>query len=503
MVRSSLAGRAVFALVMMVVFYAFAAAVVAGLVWVGIKVFGMLGQIRGRGLIALALVGGLCFCAAAVVAWSVLPRWDSFEPPGPEITAAEHPELFVEIRRIAQQTGQREPRHVYLVPEVNAFVAQRGGILGIGSSRVMGIGLPLMRALQVDELRAVLAHEMGHFYGGDTKLGPFIYKTRSGLIRTVVNLTRAQHSVSEAGAYSLIFTVVQAPFRGFLVAYLRLSQAISRAQEISADEVAVRAEGKRALIGGLKKSHAAALAHHLYMNNEVAPLVDAGHLPEVGDGFSRYLKTEAVARLQDSVVEHELAEGEHDPYDSHPPLRDRITAADALDVPDREPDTRPAIELVRDPEAIESADLRKRVDAPLKDIAWADTHEVWEKKWRGAVEHHKHMLRDVALAELDTETRAIYERARAFLSPPLADRASDDDLRAWWQSVVGGAFAVILLDEGFLATAMPGEPFEFRRGDRTVDPFGEVSKRIRGETSEEAWTDRLTELGVADRKLAG
>ena len=27
----------------------------------------------------------------------------------------------------------------------------------------------------------MLAHEFGHFYGGDTKLGPWIYKTRAAI----------------------------------------------------------------------------------------------------------------------------------------------------------------------------------------------------------------------------------------------------------------------------------------------------------------------------------
>jgi Zn-dependent protease with chaperone function len=101
------------------------------------------------------------------------------------------------------------PAHVYLVSDVNAFVTQRGGIMGIGSRRVMGIGLPLLRTLQVDELRAVLAHEMGHFYGGDTKLGPWIYKTRGALARTVVNLAKAGRSTDHWIGY--LFAGVQAP----------------------------------------------------------------------------------------------------------------------------------------------------------------------------------------------------------------------------------------------------------------------------------------------------
>ena len=80
------------------------------------------------------------------------------------------------------------PTEVYLVADVNAFVTTRGGFMGFGSRRVMGLGLPLLQTLGVRELRAVLAHEFGHYHGGDTKLGPWIYKTRAAIGRTLQGL---------------------------------------------------------------------------------------------------------------------------------------------------------------------------------------------------------------------------------------------------------------------------------------------------------------------------
>ena len=290
--RGSVAVRAVIALVLMVLFYAAAVGAIVGLVLLGKFLLGLLADFRGRGVILVAIAGGASLVAAGVVAWSVLPRPDRFEPPGPEITRAEQPALFAEVDRVAAATGEAGPAHVYLVHEVNAFVTQRGGLMGFGSRRVMGIGLPLLRTLNVSEVRAVLAHEMGHFYGGDTRLGPWIYKTRGSMIRTVVNLNRAGRGSAEfSEVATLLFVAIQAPFRWFAQGFLRVSQAVSRAQEYSADGVAVRTEGAAAMIGGLQKTHAAALAHQLYLRNELAPLVDRGVLPPVGEGFSRFLGT--------------------------------------------------------------------------------------------------------------------------------------------------------------------------------------------------------------------
>jgi Zn-dependent protease with chaperone function len=445
------------------------------------------------------LIGLACFVAAAVVIWSVLPRFDRFEPPGPEIAEDEQPALFAEIRAIAAATGQQMPVHVYLVAEVNAFVAQRGGLMGFGSRRVMGIGMPLLRALQVDELRAVLAHEMGHFYGGDTRLGPFIYKTRGALARTVVNLGRVGESTEHW--IVLLFHAVQAPFRWFLIGFLRVSQAISRAQEYSADAVAVRAEGQRALIDGLKKTHAAALAHSVYMNNEVAPLLARGKLPAIGEGFTRFLANERLTKLLDDAVAQEMEEGRADPYDSHPPLRERIEAAQAVSGSTKPADARRAVDLLRDAEAMEAAGVVARDEARLEAIAWEDTAAEWATIWREDVGEVKAALEGITVAEIPTDLKEIYERVVEAFGSERASSGSDDDFRSWWRQVIGEALALVLIDAGFTATTAPGEPVRLVRGEEVAEPFLEVAKYLAGEEPAEAWRARWEARGLADREL--
>ena len=79
-------------------------------------------------------------------------------------------------------------------------VAERGGVMGAGSRRVMGVGLPLLDLLTVPQFRAVLAHEFGHFVGGDTRLGPWIYKTRAAIGRTTDTMgVRGNRSQADSG----------------------------------------------------------------------------------------------------------------------------------------------------------------------------------------------------------------------------------------------------------------------------------------------------------------
>src|SRR5262249_5945869 len=99
---------------------------------------------------------------AGALLWSIAPRRDRFTPPGPLLERGEHPRLFAELDSIASALDEPMPAEVYLVGDVNAWVTDRGGVMGFGSRRVMGLGLPLMAMLTTSEFRAVLARGVAH-----------------------------------------------------------------------------------------------------------------------------------------------------------------------------------------------------------------------------------------------------------------------------------------------------------------------------------------------------
>ena len=497
----SLALRTLLAVTLMILYIALAVGAVAGLAWLGKTLFEMLPSARGRAALGVFLTGAGCFAAVAIIAWSVLPRPDKFEPPGPEVDERAQPELFAEIRRIATATGEREPRHVYVMWDINAFVAQRGGVMGFGSRRVMGIGLPLVRVLTVSELRAVLAHEMGHFYGGDTRLGPWIYKTRGAIGRTIVNLARASAHVSGVSdVVHLIFVVVLAPFRWFGSAFLRITQAISRAQELGADRVAARCAGALPLANGLKKSHAATIAHRAYMNGEVLPLVEDGVLPPVGQGFATFVGTPPIAKLLDEVVDRELHDGEHDPLDSHPPLRERIAALAEVESSTEAADDRPAIALFRDADRLERELVTARLECEVKPIAWSDVPQQWTARWRKTADKLRPHVAGATIATIPSaigELRAIATRVEGQIPAGV----SDDDVRDWAVVMFGAAIAATLAAYGCAVETPVGAPVVLRLDALAVEPFVEVRTLVTGEVAREAWQQRWAERGLGDRAL--
>ena len=185
--------------------------------------------------------------------------------------------------------------------------------MGVGGRRIMGLGLPLLQAVSVSEMRAIVAHEFGHYFGGDVKLGPLIYRTREALVRTVIALH--QHS-----------GFLQKPFEWYAALFFRVTHEVSRHQELQADALAARIAGADALARGLRTVHGASLAFGTYWAQEVALVLGAGYLPPLAVGFSRFLEQPRVTHVLREAVETEEREGKADPYDTHPSLRERLAA---------------------------------------------------------------------------------------------------------------------------------------------------------------------------------
>src|SRR5262249_210950 len=109
-----------------------------------------------------------------------------------------------------------------------------------------------------------------------------------------------------------------------------------------------------------------------------------------GEGFARFLSAPKIAQLAETIVQKELSEGKAGPYDTHPPLRDRITAAEQLALSPREEDMRPASSLLGSPETLELNFLKAaNPDLPtdqLRGVAWdAVPSEVTLPGWRNTV----------------------------------------------------------------------------------------------------------------------
>jgi heat shock protein HtpX len=216
----SLGRRALLALLLTVAFYVLALVLAAGLVAIPVAEWVLLHRVTP--LIALGAA-----ITAAVIVWSILPRRLPPPPPGLRLDPAANGRLFAELRDVAELVREPMPVEVSLDLTVGAGVAQRGGVLGIGGRRVMVLGLPLLQVLRITELKAVIAHEFGHYLRGDTRLAPWVYRTNVTILSTRERVAR----------YS---DLVHWPFSLYAGLFQRVTMSISRRQEVLADELAAR-----------------------------------------------------------------------------------------------------------------------------------------------------------------------------------------------------------------------------------------------------------------------
>ena len=477
----SLSTRAMIALALMIGFYVFALAVAFGLLWIPYAEYTYLNRLDLR-------IGIACVIGAGIVLWSILPRRDRFEAPGPQLDPAQQPRLFAEVSSIAQSLGQEVPHEVYLIPEINAWVSQCGGIMGAGSRRVMALGLPLLSLLTVSQFRAVLAHEFGHYHAGDTRLGVWVYKTRTAIWRTVQNLGR-----QESWVYYL--------FNWYNKFFLRVTLAISRAQEYAADQLAAKFAGADALIEGLKQLHRGSAAWVAYLQSEWLPVVSEGYCPPLSRGFQLFLQVPEISAPVEQSLTTELKEGKAAPLDSHPSLPERIAAVSGTALTATQPaeDNAPASSLLDGLEHADNLLGLSAVDQPLRLLAWEDVlPSVWVPVWNKQVSSQTEALRGVTVGQLGHQ---LYSRAlRERLKNPPGIWPTTEERAEMARGITGCAFCLVLLRAGWTFHTLPGQMFCEKNGER-IQPFQLVRSVSTGELSVEKWQETCARAGIQDLPL--
>jgi Zn-dependent protease with chaperone function len=169
-----------------------------------------------------------------VFLWLVMKAlWVRLRPPeGTEVTPEEAPELFRMIEEL--RTELRAPRfhHVLVTDDFNAAVVQdpRLGMFGWYRNYLL-IGLPLAKALTVEQFKAVLAHEFGHLAKGHGAMSNWIYRQRLRWSRLMALL----EGVESWGI------VLFRPFLRWYAPYFNAySYPLARANEFEADATSAR-----------------------------------------------------------------------------------------------------------------------------------------------------------------------------------------------------------------------------------------------------------------------
>lgn len=187
-----------------------------------------------------------------------------------EVTEQSHPQLFAFLYRLADQAGAPRPKRVYLSARVNAMVFYDLSIVNLlfPSHKNLEIGLGLVNALTVSEMKAVLAHEFGHFSQRSMAIGIWVYIAQQIAAQIIAKrdaLDSLLRIISNIHIYvawiGWLLSLIVWSIRSLLDSVFRLvllaQRSLSRQMEFHADLVAVSMTGSDELIHALYKLQAA------------------------------------------------------------------------------------------------------------------------------------------------------------------------------------------------------------------------------------------------------
>lgn len=299
--------------------------------------------------IAIAAAFGVLVLARASV--SVLGK-EQIQAIATSVDREDAPQLWQKVDELAAKLGTLHPERIVIGLEPNFFVAEADVtcLSGKQRGRTLYCSLPLCRILSLDEFRAVVGHELGHFRGLDTKFSEKFFPIYRGTAESIAALSRGK------GGTSFIVLLPTLVILGyFLQCFAIAEREISRNRELRADEAGASLNSPAVMASALVKVHAFS---RLWIDFQKAVLnalrqgkafanASLSFAHAVGDSA----KPEVFLGIADAHLSH--------PTDTHPPLGERLknlgislenVQSTALDVHP----AATALDLIPDAEAKES-----------------------------------------------------------------------------------------------------------------------------------------------------
>ncbi len=213
-----------------------------------------------EGYAYLALIVAIFLAAPAFLLWGVLTRrpfvaiaailvgipvvvtttralralWFAFEEAkGIEVGPHFGARLHREVQEIARRIGAPAVHRIVVTDANNASAVQipRAGVFW--PKNTLCLGYPLLATLSVDQVRAVIAHELGHMTHAHGRVSSWVHRTRLSWMRLLNTLER--HQSVPAHVYFL--------FRHYVPRLQAHAAAVSRQQELLADQLAADVTG--------------------------------------------------------------------------------------------------------------------------------------------------------------------------------------------------------------------------------------------------------------------
>ncbi len=231
-----------------------------------------------------------------------------------EIFETDEPQLFLFLRRVSQETGAPFPHRVFLSARVNAGVFYDVSLRNLlwPTEKNLELGLGVVNVLSIDEFKAVIAREFGHFAQKSMAVGRWVY-----IAHQVANQILSARGRVDAFLNGLSVQDVRIAWIGWLLrifvwairAILDTSfllvvlahRALGREMEFAADRVAVASSGSDSIVHALYRLGPADEAWRTALGSVMGQLQESKTL---GDLFA--VQSEVLSHLRHITAEPSL-----------------------------------------------------------------------------------------------------------------------------------------------------------------------------------------------------
>lgn len=196
-----------------------------------------------------------------------------------EISRISEPKLFETIDDLVKSIGVSQPKKVFLSADVNASVNYTSSFFSMffPVRKNLTIGMPLINTLSIEEFKAVLAHEFGHFGQSTMRIGVYV----SYINRVLYNMLYENESYDAFINSCLKFNKY---ISAFLILAVKINEgiqwilkkqfywinqsnfALSREMEFHADAISADAVGYQAMQNALLRMYLADEAYNKVCN---------------------------------------------------------------------------------------------------------------------------------------------------------------------------------------------------------------------------------------------
>jgi hypothetical protein len=257
---------------------------------------------------------------------------------------------------------------------------------------------------------------------------------------------------------------------------------------------------------GLRKLHGAGDAFAPYWYTEIAPILERGYRPPIAAGFTQFLASpEVSSRIESSVAQAMVGEA-FDPYDTHPPLRDRLAALSDETALLPHEGTLKAVTLLDDVDGLEArliGHLRNGASTTSLDpIAWPEAGaKVWSAIWRDRMKADGALLAGITPAQIPALAADLAASAVRFGFAPHREAALEGDAASHVVHLLGSACAVALIDRCWSLSALPGEDVILSHDGVSITPFANVVALGNGKLPAAEWESRWHAISMLDVDL--